>query len=118
MAADSTSAGRQGATRGQRATFDLERFSWGTPDRLEVSGTFAGIGDAPAGEPVLVVRAADREVRLPAVAETVTGPPADGRPWQAHFAWQEAPFAFETATLAVGEDMAIDLPEPGASRPR
>src|SRR5690348_7919638 len=106
MAADSTSAGRHGATGAKRATFALERFSWVTPDRLELSGTFAGIGEAPGGEPVVVVRAADREVRLPAVAETVSGAPEDGRPWQAHFAWQEVPVAFESATLAFGDEMA------------
>jgi hypothetical protein len=118
MAAQSGSAERDGATPAQRATFDLERFTLGAPDRVELSGTFSGLGEATGGQPVLVVRADDREVRLPAVAETVSGPPADGRPWQAHFAWQEAPVAFDTAMLALGDNIAVDLPELGATRPR
>src|SRR3954453_10226421 len=116
--ADTDPAGRNGAGRGQHATFDLERFSWDAPDSLSLSGTFAGLGEIPDGEPVLVVRAADRELRLPAVAETVSGPPEDGQRWQARFAWQEAPVAFDAVTLALGEDLTVELPEPGASRPR
>jgi hypothetical protein len=116
--ADGNFAGRATATRTQPATFDLDRFSWDAPDALGVAGTFAGLGELPHAEPVLVVRSADRELRLPAVADTVSGPPADGQPWRARFAWQEAPVAFDAVTLALGEDVTVELPEPGASRPR
>jgi hypothetical protein len=107
-----------GGTRTQRATFELERFSWDAPDCLGVSGTFTGLGDAPEGEPVLLVCSGDRKLRLPAVAETLSGPPADGHPWQARFAWQEAPVAFDAVTLVLGEEVTIELPEPGATRRR
>jgi hypothetical protein len=118
MATDSDPAGRTSATREDGATFDLERFSWEGPGCLGVSGTFAGLGETADEVPVLVVRSADRELRLPAVADTLSGPPEDGRPWQASFAWQEPPIAFDAATLALGEDLMIDLPDPGTSRPR
>ena len=98
------------------ATFELERFVWGAPDRLEISGTFAGVGDPPAGSPVLVVRGNGDVHRLPAVLDSVSGPPADGHRWLAAFAWQEAPVAFDAAVLEFGDDFAVELPEPGARR--
>jgi hypothetical protein len=114
---DADTGRRPGGALAQQASFHLERFFWDAPDRLGVSGTFAGLGEAPSGEPVLVARAGDRELRLPAVADTMSGPPEDG-PWQAQFAWQEAPVAFEAITLALGDELAVELPEPAASRPR
>ena len=99
------------------ATFELKRFAWGTPDRLEVSGVFGGLPDTPAeASPVLVVKAGDTVHRLPAIPESLDGPPADGRPWQAQFAWQDPPFAFAGAELRIGEELAVDLPEPSMKR--
>jgi hypothetical protein len=98
-------------------TFELKRFAWATPDRLEVSGTFGGLQDAtPAAAPVLVVRAGDRVHRLPAVPDSLNGPPAEGRVWQAHFAWQDAPVAFDVAELHLGANLVVELPEPSAKR--
>ena len=101
----------------QRAgTFELERFVWGAPDRLEISGTFAGVGDPPAGSPVLVVHGNGDTHRLPAVLDSISGPPADGRRWLAAFAWLQAPVAFDAAVLEFGDDFTVELPEPGARR--
>ena len=100
------------------ATFELKRFAWGTPDRLEVSGVLGGLPDTPAEASVrvLVVKAGDTVHRLPAIPESLDGPPADGRPWQAQFAWQDPPFAFAGAELRIGEELAVDLPEPSMKR--
>jgi hypothetical protein len=82
-------------------TFELRRFAWGTPDRLELSGTFGGLPETPTGAaPVLVVQAGERVHRLPAVPDSLDGPPADGRVWQAQFAWQDPPVAFHGAELS------------------
>jgi hypothetical protein len=98
-------------------TFELKRFAWATPDRLELSGTFGGMQDAPAdAAPMLVVRAGDRVHRLPAVPDSLSGPPEDGKVWQAHFAWQDAPVAFDVAELQLGAGLVVELPEPGAKR--
>jgi hypothetical protein len=98
-------------------TFELRRFAWGTPDRLEVSGTFGGLPHAVAdAAPTLVVRAGDTVHRLPAVPESLDGPPVDGRVWQAHFAWQDKPAAFRTAELQFARDLIVELPEPGMKR--
>jgi hypothetical protein len=116
MAPEGEFSGSRSATQERQPTFDLERFSWDAPDCLVVRGTFAGLGDTPSAAPTLVVRGADREVRLPAAAETVSTPPEDGQPWQARFVWEEPPIAFKAATLALGGDVAVELPELGANR--
>ena len=98
-------------------TFELRRFAWGTPDRLEVSGTFGGLPDLAAdAAPVLVVKAGETVHRLPAVPESLDGPPADGRVWEAQFAWQHPPVAFSTAELQLAADLIVELPEPGSKR--
>ena len=87
-------------------TFELKRFVWATPDRLELAGTFGGLQDTPVdAAPVLVVRAGDNVHRLPAVADTLDGPPEAGRVWQAAFAWQDAPVAFGVAELHLGSGL-------------
>lgn len=98
-------------------TFELRRFAWGTPDRLEVSGTFGGLPDLAAdATPVLVVKEGETVHRLPAVPESLDGPPADGRVWEAQFAWQHPPIAFSTAELQLAADLIVELPEPGSKR--
>jgi hypothetical protein len=95
------------------ATFELDRFTWAAPDRLELSGRFTGVGDAP-GDAVLVVRGLDRAQRLPAVPGTE--PPDPSGRWHASFAWLEAPAAFDGATLELGEELVVDLPAPRSRR--
>jgi hypothetical protein len=98
------------------ATFELERFAWISPDRLELAGRFAGVGDAP-DEPVLAVRGTDGTRVLEPVSDSASGGPARG-PWRAEFAWLEAPSAFSEAQLRLGDDLVVDLPEPRAHRRR
>jgi hypothetical protein len=102
----------------QRPIFELARFAWGAPDRLELSGKFVGMPDVPAHTPTLVINGANGVHRLPVVPESVSGPPEDGRRWEAVFAWQEPPVAFEEAELQFGDDMVVELPEPGGRRTR
>jgi hypothetical protein len=91
-------------------TFELKRFVWATPDRLEIDGRFVGLDDGATGDPVLVLRGADRTHRLPAVGDgTAVG---EGEDWHAAFAWQEAPTAFGAAELELGDDLLVELPEP------
>jgi hypothetical protein len=98
-------------------TFALKRFAWETPDRLVVSGVFGDLPDpVTLGPPVLVVRAGESVHDLPAVAESVEGPPQDGKVWQAQFSWQDAPVAFAEAELRLGADLTVLLPEPSEKR--
>jgi hypothetical protein len=97
-------------------TFELERFEWAAPDRLQLAGTFGGLAGAETGAPTLVVHGAERTHRLEAVADDGSGPPQDGSPWAATFAWGEAPEAFDRAELQLGSDVAVELPEPRAGK--
>lgn len=99
-------------------TFELKRFVWAAPDRLELSGIFGGLQDAPVDDaPMLVVRAGESVHRLPAVADSLDRPPQDaGRVWQAAFAWQDAPVAFDVAELHLGGGLVVELPDPSSKR--
>ena len=100
----------------EAATFALERFAWEAPDRLGVSGTFSGLAATPQSPPGLVVVGHEQTHLLAAIPGSVSGPPENGAPWAAEFAWQEPPVAFEAAVLTIGDDVVVDLPEPGAKR--
>jgi hypothetical protein len=91
-------------------TFELKRFVWATPDRLEIEGRFAGLRVEAIDRPVLVLRGDEQTHRLPAINDEA--PSADGGDWRAAFAWLEAPTAFGTAELELGEDLVVELPEP------
>ena len=99
-------------------TFELARFVWEAPDRLELSGRFTGLPYVPADDPVLVVDGVDGPHRLPVVSDSFSGPPKDDRRWNAAFAWQEAPVAFNDAKLEFGGNIVVELPGPAPSRMR
>jgi hypothetical protein len=116
MIAGEDQNGRARTSAPRRATFELERFAWGAPDRLQVAGRFTGLGDVPQGDPVLVVWGPEREHRLQAVPESLSGSLEDGSSWSAEFAWQEPPVAFDVARLELGPEIVVELPEPSARR--
>jgi hypothetical protein len=107
---------RSNTSSSRRERFELERFEWKAPDRLEVAGKFYGLQQAQFDEPVLVVSGGGGGHRLRAVREVVAGQPEDGKPWRAQFAWDETPVGVEAATLEFGPDIAVELPAPGAKR--
>jgi hypothetical protein len=94
-------------------TFEIERFGWGAPDRLEVSGTFSGLATETSAGVVLTVVGEDGPHRLPAIEQADAVAPTDGTPWAAAFSWREAPVAFDRARLELGTSLAVDLPAPG-----
>ncbi len=91
--------------------FALEHFGWTGPDRLEVRGTFHGVGKTSRGPATLVVHGQDGVHRLPVAGDPP--PPVDGKAWDASFAWQEVPSAFTRAELQLGDDLVIVLPDVG-----
>jgi hypothetical protein len=106
------------ARPGASATFVLERFGWPAPDRLEVAGRFDNLAPVPSEPPTLVLYG-ERTHHLEADPATLSGPPVDGAPWTATFAWHEPPAAFRSAELRFGEDVAVELPRlPGRSGAR
>jgi hypothetical protein len=103
------------ARQTESAIFELERFSWGAPDLLQLLGRFVGLGEAPTEAPVLVIRGAKRPHRLPVAADNVSGPPQDMQRWQTAFRWEEVPEPFEVAELKLG-DLVVELPPPRSGR--
>jgi hypothetical protein len=91
--------------------FDLDRFEWNAPDRLEVSGQFHGL-EEPTAEPILIVHGGGMPHRLHAQPDSV---PMDGGRWRAEFVWEGVPVGVESAVLELGPDITIELPPPGAS---
>jgi hypothetical protein len=96
--------------------FELERFEWQAPDRLEIAGKFHGLEQTPADEPVLLVSGGGEAHRLKAVGEIVPSALEAGKPWRAQFVWDETPVGVEAAVLEFGHDLVVDLPAPGAKQ--
>src|SRR5688572_20698001 len=97
-----------------RPAFELEVFTWGAPDRLDVAGTFVGASGVPTDAPVLVVHGEGAPHRLP-VASGPSGTCEDGQQWSATFVWQTAPMPFDAARLELGDDFVVELPQPGGT---
>jgi hypothetical protein len=96
--------------------FELERFEWQAPDRLEIAGKFHGLEQAPADKPVLCVSGGGEAHRLKALGEIVPSTLEDGKPWRAQFVWDQTPVGVEAAALEFGSEMVVDLPAPGAKQ--
>ena len=97
-------------TSSNEAAFQLDRFEWAAPDRLEIAGSFVGI-EAPSVAPTLVVGGAAGERRLTA---TPLDSAVDEEGWTVAFVWQEPPVPFEAAELELGDGLSVVLPAPGS----
>jgi hypothetical protein len=89
--------------------FELERFGWSEPGRLEVVGRWSGLEGRRLGRPVLTVEAGDRRRRLTALPD---GLPARSGKWRATFACNDDPAAITAVVLEVGRRLVVDLPPP------
>src|SRR4051794_13909350 len=97
--------------------FEVERFAWTAPDRLEVSGRWFGLRGHRFMRPALVVAAGEERRRLLALLEHKPWAADDGEPWTAAFAWQGEPAELAAAELSVAPSVAVELappPVPGA----
>src|SRR4051812_22352288 len=95
-------------------SFELERFEWATPDRLEVEGTWHGVRRR-LPRATLVVEVDGVRRRLPALPDA--GPVSNER-WVAAFAWEGDLPALPGAELEVGRGIVVDLPRPRRSKAR
>src|SRR3954468_6082781 len=94
--------------------FEVERFEWTAPDRLELAGRWFGVRGMRFVRPTLSLRGDELHRRLVADLEHKAWNPEDGELWLAAFPWVGDPVAADTAELAVAPSIAVDLPAPRA----
>jgi hypothetical protein len=95
-------------------SFELARFSWTPPDRLEVTGRWSGLEGRRLGRPVLTLAIGDERRRLTALP----GGQLRGGEWRAAFAYEGEPEAIESAELEVARRLVVELPAPRRRRAR
>jgi hypothetical protein len=93
--------------------FELERFGWSAPGRLEVVGRWSGLEGRRLGRPVLTVEAGGRRRRLTALP---SGQLSSSGEWRATFACDEAPESVSDVVLEIGRRLVVELPPPKARR--
>ena len=98
-------------------TFEVERFGWLSDDRLELAGRWSGLRGHRFLRPTLDLHVDGRHRRLLALLEHKPWAADDGEEWVAAFGWQGEPLQVDGAELAVGPDLAIELPPPSGGRP-
>jgi hypothetical protein len=90
-------------------SFELERFSWTEPDRLEVTGRWTGLEGRRLGRPVLTLAIGDEQRRLTALPGGHLRSTGD---WRALFVYDGDPAAVTSAELEVGRRLVVELPAP------
>ena len=93
--------------------FELERFGWSEPGRLEVVGRWSGLEGRRLGRPVLTVEAEGQRRRLTALPG---GQLAGTGEWRASFACDNDPDAITAVVLEIGRRLVVDLPPPRRGR--
>jgi hypothetical protein len=95
-------------------SFELARFEWVDPTRLEVEGTWNGVSRLRA-RATLVIEVDGRRRRLRALAGDAGTP----EQWSAAFGWDGDDIPrLQGAELEVGRGIVVDLPRPRSSRAR
>jgi hypothetical protein len=95
--------------------FEVERFEWTSPDRLELVGRWVGLRGQRFLRPTLDVEVGGERRRMLAVLEHKPWASEDGQDWIAAFDWRGEPGNFDDAELTVSPDLAVQLPPPGGS---
>ena len=98
---------------GREISFELERFEWVTPERLEVEGSWNGVRRLVRATLLIEVDGETRRLRA------LPGDGGSPEEWSAAFAWEgkEMP-KLEGAELEVGRSIVVDLPRPRTSKAR
>jgi hypothetical protein len=99
----------------REVAFELERFAFTAPDRLEVIGRWTGLAGRRLGRPALTVVAGGRRQRLVALPGGHLAP-TDGAEWRVAFAYDGDPEALASAELVIGRRLVVDLPAPRRRR--
>src|SRR4051794_887032 len=98
--------------------FEVERFEWTAPDRLELAGRWFGVRGMRFVRPTLSLRGDELHRRLLADLEHKPWNPGDGELGPAVSRGGGAPAGADPAELAVAPSIAVALPAPRAPGPR
>jgi hypothetical protein len=94
------------------AVFELERFEWASPERLELEGRWFDLRARRFIRPTLVLEDEHGRHRLLALLEHKPWDASNGETWIAAFAWDGEPSAYKSAELAVAPGIDLSLPAP------
>src|SRR5215210_3607960 len=94
----------------EQIAFELERFRWSAPDRLEVAGRWFGVRGLRFVRPELILDVGGAPRRLMAVLEHKPWAAGEGEEWIAAFAWSGDQAEVGAAALSVGPTVRVDLP--------
>jgi hypothetical protein len=89
--------------------FELERFAWTPPDRLDVVGRWSGLEGRRLGRPLLTLDVGHEKLRL--AAHPGGHFSRTGR-WSAVFTYDGKPEDVAGAELEIGRRLVVDLPPP------
>ena len=99
----------------REVAFELERFAFTAPDRLEVVGRWTGLAGRRLGRPVLTLDVGGRPRRLTALPGGHLAP-SEGAEWRVAFAYDGDPEGLTSAELEVGRRLIVELPAPRRRR--
>lgn len=94
------------------AAFELERFEWAAPGRLEIEGRWTGLRARRFIRPTLVLHGPAGRVRLLALLEHKPWAALDGDAWIAAFEHEAGEAEYESAELTVAPGIDLPLPPP------
>jgi hypothetical protein len=95
--------------------FEVERFEWKSPERLELVGRWSGLRGHRFLRPTLDIEVDGERRRMLADLEHKPWAPEEGQDWIAAFTWRGEPGHFDEAELTVSPELAVQLPAPGGS---
>ncbi|HEX5955053.1 MAG TPA: hypothetical protein VFY37_03880, partial [Solirubrobacterales bacterium] len=95
--------------------FEVERFEWTSPERLELVGRWSGLRGHRFLRPTLDFEVDGERRRMLADLEHKPWAPEDGQDWIATFTWKGDPARLDEAELTVSPELAVQLPAPGGS---
>jgi hypothetical protein len=101
----------------EQIAFELERFRWAAPDRLELTGRWFGVRGLRFVRPELIVSVDGEPRRVVAVLDHKPWAAHEGEDWTAAFAWRAGGGEVGGAELSVGPGIRVELPPPGGDAP-
>jgi hypothetical protein len=102
------------AAGARAASFELERFEWTAPDRLEIAGRWFGVRGLRFMRPTLDLDGDGDRRHLLALLEHKPWAAEDGEEWVAAFPWEGSRAGITGAELSVAPSVAVELALPRA----